>query len=31
MTEIVEGAGARCEQMGYCPEKHGCRKYPKKV
>lgn len=27
---LFEGAGARCEQLGYCIEQKGCRKYPKK-
>lgn len=27
---LFEGAGARCEQRGYCIEQRGCGKYPKK-
>ena len=27
---LFEGVGARCEQLGYCPEQRGCGKYPKK-
>lgn len=27
---LFEGVGARCEQLGYCPEQKGCGKYPKK-
>ena len=28
---LFEDAGPRCKQMGYCPEKRGCGRYPKKV
>lgn len=28
---IFEDAGARCKQLGYCPEKKGCGRMPKKV
>ena len=28
---LFEDAGPRCKQMGYCPEKRGCGKMPKKV
>ena len=28
---LFEDAGSRCKQMGYCPEKRGCGKMPKKV
>lgn len=26
---LFEGVGARCEQLGYCPEQRGCGKYQK--
>ena len=28
---LFEDAGPRCKQLGYCPEKRGCGRYPKKV
>lgn len=28
---LFENAGPRCKQMGFCPEKRGCGKMPKKV
>lgn len=28
---IMKGTGPRCKQVGYCPEKRGCGKMPKKV
>lgn len=28
---LFEDAGARCKTLGYCPEKRGCGKMPKKV
>lgn len=29
--KLFENAGARCKQLGYCPEARGCGKYPKKA
>ena len=28
---FFENAGPRCKQLGFCPEKHGCGRMPKKV
>jgi thymidylate synthase (FAD) len=28
---LFDDAGARCKQLGYCPEKRGCGRYPRKV
>lgn len=28
---LFENAGAQCKKLGYCPEKRGCGRYPKKV
>ena len=28
---LFEDAGPRCKQIGFCPEKRGCGKMPKKV